>query len=303
MMSLSEILTPSLLSYVTSITFPWPLTEELEGSDVGDVFFRHDSRADWSRTEIKTALVELSRLGLDNLHIRTIVGVVREQAGSSRLVFLEKITAVVLLLDQGPRNLLKDVNARYTYGYFDAISRRLTEYLLSLDPDESPLGWQAWTSAGMGLQHAALRVLMLLAPLAHSDAPSDNDYLLKLTETLRHGYEAYTRTADPHRETYAVDVRDLHLMNRLLRRGPPQGREVAMMDFVYWMMRYFTAHASYMRLFLRSPFQNVPVGRDDRDEEIPFLQEYGMTRTPKDEAVRQHVRRDMLEGRWSPLIF
>lgn len=90
-------------------------------------------------------------------------------------------------------------------------------------------------------------------------------------------------------------------MARLLADGPPYEGALGMHDFVYWIMRYFTSHYSYVKLFGRSPFRNVAVGRADHKSEVPWLRGYGTVWGENDKAVRKQIHQDVLSGRWTPL--
>lgn len=147
---------------------------------------------------------------------------------------------------------------------------------------------------------------MLQAPLVHSELLTDQKLHLAITEDLRKGYEQVTQTRDAHRVTFGADEYDLTLFGRYLSGGPPKGEGVTMPDFVYWMMRIFTAHVSYVGHFGdRSPFQNVAVGRADKEGEREWLQANfpGMVWTEEDEETRAKIREDVKNGRWTPLKF
>ena len=303
---LAEILNESLLQLTMDITFPWVPNSRLDGSEVGDTFFRQDSHRLWNTPATKSALVKLSNLGLDAVRPEEIVEVIRAQveAGklqSEKLQFFEKLCGALVLLDQGPRNLFEGINARYTYHYFDVLALSLALYLLTLPPNENVFSFMAWAEAGFDLNHATLRVSMLMAPLCHSEDPEIQQLHLNVTEAYRSEYESLTDTNDPHRETKKNDLDNIYLMAELLDCGPPRGKGVTMSDFVYWIMRYFTSHVAYISKFSRSPFRNVAVGRNDGDGEVAWLRTYGVIWTKNDEDVRQRVRLDQDANKWTPL--
>jgi uncharacterized protein (DUF924 family) len=275
--SLSSIFTPSLLSYCNNITFPWPLSSPLSDRDVGHVFFGVDATPQWSVPEVKAALVELSRKGLSKVPLSDLVAILGDPMGDLRN-FLQTAVAIILILDQGPRHLCKGVNARYTYDYFGVLARNLTSYLLSLPPAQNPFNITTWASSGIGLSHTFLRISMLLAPLCHSDALIDHELHIQLESSIREQYETQTSTIDPYRETFAKDRKDIYLFANMLNKGPPQINitisetgHLSMSHFVYWIMRYFTAHVAYVEWFGRSPFRNCAVGREDREGEEEWL--------------------------------
>lgn len=140
---LEDIITPTLLDYVSNNTSPWLLNETLDAAIVGDRFSRHDSKPDWDTDIVKTALVDLSELGPDNVYVSDLLSLVHKQAQGPRLLLLERLTSLVLLLDQGPRTLFKDsTNARYTYHDFDIIPRGLIDAVLRKSYAENPFSWR-----------------------------------------------------------------------------------------------------------------------------------------------------------------
>lgn len=182
---LEDIINLTLLDYISNITFPWLLNETLDAAVVGDRFFRHDSKPEWDIDKIKTALVGLSELGLDNVHISDLLSLLYKQAQGSRLLLLERLTGLVLLLDQGPRTLFNDsTNARYTYHYLDIITRDFVDAVLRTSYADDPFSWRTWETAGMSLDHAALRIAMLMAPICHSESVLDHILQLRITEDL-----------------------------------------------------------------------------------------------------------------------
>ncbi|KUJ09493.1 uncharacterized protein LY89DRAFT_288940 [Mollisia scopiformis] len=291
---ISGILTPSLIGYANDITFPWPLDSKLDGSDVGDVFFRTDSAPLWTTPPVKDALISLSKIGLSNIHSKDIISVL---GSPKQPTFLHNAVGVILILDQGPRNLFKGIHARYIYDYFGILARNLTSYLVSLPPFHNPFNLQTWLNAGIELSHALLRISMLMAPLCHSDDRKDHMLHLKLTENVRSFYEEATRTKDPYRGSFSKDLKDIYLFANILNQGPPQGT-VSIEQFVYWIMRYFTSHVVYVDWFARSPFRNCAVGRDDKEGEKEWLRYCGVK---NDEMVREKVKEDMGRGVWTPL--
>lgn len=301
---LSAILTPPLLSYCTEITFPWPLSTPLSGTEVAFAFFGQDTTLKWSVPEVKIALLELSRLGLPNISVSDLVSILGDPTKELQ-TFLHRSVAIILLLDQGPRHLCKGVDARYTYDYFGVLARNLVSHFFSLPPTQNPYNLTTWTSTGIELSHGFLRISMLLAPLCHSDIARDHSLHLQLESSVRQYYEIQTNTIDPYRQTFTEDTNDIYLAANMLEEGPlhlkgSMDKAVSMRieQFVYWMMRYFTAHVAYVEWFGRSPFRNCAVGRRDREGEKEWLDYCGIV---VDEGVRERVRRDIEGGGWRPL--
>lgn len=290
---LSKIFTPGLIDYVHQITFPWPLDSQLDGAEVGDIFFRKDARPLWRVQGVKSALLSLSRIKITNEDLIFVLGL------PSNPSFLRNAVGVILILDQAPRYLCKGIHARYIYDYFGILARDLTSYLLSL-ATQNPFNIQVWLDAGYEVSHAFLRISMLMAPLCHSDDSKDHKLHLKLTGDVRAFYERSTSTRDPHRATFDEDAKDIYLFANILQQGPPQGEEgsIGIEQFVYWIMRYFTAHVAYVTWFGRSPFRNCAVGRDDKEGEKEWLLYCGVE---SDEMVRKKAGVDVKKGVWTPL--
>ena len=301
MASPTEILTPHLLKYTLDITFPWPLSEPLDGIIVGQrMFGDYDAYPDWHTEEVKNALVALSELhDINGYHLLdTLLPPDQEKL---QLVDYERVVGLVLLLDQGSRYVCtQGANVRYIYHFFGVLADTISKILLQ-EGRATILNLNSWADVGISLDHAILRALMLLAPLIHSDHPDDVQMALDATEELRVQYERRTGTQDPHRATKQDDVRDEFLMAALLKAGPPRDENVGIEDFVYWIMRYYTSHIAYVTRFGRSPIRNIGVGRADGVGEVEWLRKMGITRNAEDERIREHIKGDIQRDKWTPL--
>jgi hypothetical protein len=174
---------------------------------------------------VKQALVDLSQLGgVEYINLGDLIGLLPDPS-TSLADFLHQSVGLVLILDQGPRYSCKGVNARYIYEYFDLISREFLDYLVDLPEQQNPFRFQTWKSAGVPLDHAWLRLSMLLAPIVHSEALSDMDLQMQMTDHLRQYYEEATQVKDPYRESFGTDLEDEYLLSKLLETGPPRGME------------------------------------------------------------------------------
>lgn len=286
-----------LLCEVERIVFPWPTEEPLNGNEVGRIFFLNtDAYLSWSKPSIKSALMDLAAVFLEHEVLDDLItaGIPADVSDWRRLM------GAILLLDQAPRYLCKGTNAHYVYHCFDTISVRLLQRLFTDHRDWFTIaGWQV---TGLSTEQAVLRILMLLAPLVHSEELSNQQLHIALVNHMRAEFESLTRTHDPYRKSFSEDFKDTWLCDRLLTYGPPQGDHVAVSDFVYWHLRYYTSHSAYVTHFCRSPFRNVVVGRDDTLKEVEWLQKNGVCWTDKDEIVRQAIKRDIAACHWAPLI-
>jgi hypothetical protein len=270
------------------------LGSQLDGAEVGDIFFRKDIAPLWSAQKIKSALLSLSNIEITNQDLVVIPGSALNPS------FLHNAVAVILILDQTPRYLCIGIHARYIYDYFGALARDVTSYLLSLPSTQNSFNIQVWLDAGIELSHAFLRISMLMATLCHSDNPNDHKLHLKLTEDARLFYEHSTGTRDPYRAAFVEDSKNIYLFANILEQGPRQGENgtIGIEQFVYWIKRYFTAHVAYVNWFGRSLFRNCVVRRDDKEGEKEWLEYCGVE---SDETVRAKVRADLNNGTWTPL--
>jgi uncharacterized protein (DUF924 family) len=299
---LASILTPALISYTNSITFPWPISCTLSGSEVGSAFFdsQDSATAQWSGHIVKESLISLSKIGLSKIHLKDIIALL---PSPSDLDFNTQVTGLILFLDQGPRYVCKGAGKRYIYEYFDIISRKVVGWLMELSAEENPFCMQSWSRVGISWDQAIVRISMLLAPLVHSEVLADMDRHLDIEEKLREEIEEMSGLKDPYRQSFRRDLKDEYLtVRKLLKEGPPKGESVQIEDFVWWVFRYFTGHVGIVERFGRSPWRNVAVGRDDTEHERAWLVELESDPSAGDEMVRKEVKEDVINQRWSELV-
>lgn len=294
--SITDILPPRLLQHIHHIVFPWPTDAKLNGTDVGRLFFLHPALSLlWNKSDIKQSLINLADIGTDDIDLDDLVSTVI----SFDINKWKLLLGAVLLLDQAPCYLCKGTDARYTYHLYDLLALCLINNLIHTHPEWLTIaGWQV---TGLSDDHVVLRILMLLAPLVHSEDLADQHMHLQLTEDLRTESERRTKALDPYRASFLEDLKDVGLIDRLLTQGPPQGSHVRVFDFVYWLMRYYTSHVSYVVHFGRSPFRNIAVGRDDASEETQWLRLNGVFWREEDENVRRKIKADIQAHAWTPM--
>ena len=298
-----DVITPEIASHSLAITLPWSTSKPLNGSEIGyRMFGGYDAAPDWNHRETKHMLQQIASIGIDHID-RYAFAMDLLELLRKRLIGLDGVNyavGLVITLDQGGRYLCgKGTNARYIYHLFDVLIFEITDLLLRERPDIFRLA--TWTTWGITSDHAVLRILMLLPPLAHSDRPGDIQRLLDVTENLRREYELVSGTVDPYRGSYEHDLNDLYLICRLLAKGPPQGDGVSSTDFIYWMMRYYTSHMGYANRFGRNPGRNIATGRSDAPGEVEWLEAFGTKRTQEDEITRNIIRSDIEKGTWTKL--
>lgn len=120
----------------------------------------------------------------------------------------------VLLLDQAPRYLCKETDVRYIYHCFDVLSVRILQHLLDHHGERfTTAGWQV---TGLRTEQTALQLLMLLAPLVHSEEISNQGRHIARMKHTRAEVESLTHMQDPYRTSFAKDSKDIWLCDHLL---------------------------------------------------------------------------------------
>lgn len=296
-----EIFSNELCEFAQSIVFPWDLDRPLNANQVGQTLFSHRiPTAEWDAPMVKVALMKLADLGIEKIydHLDEFPEFVREgSVDDGDLPAPDRNLGLILTLGLGARYVCTGVDSRYAYEYFLPIPVHTIKYITNA----GMATLRQWEAAGVDKQQAIIRALMMLGCLVHSEDAEDHETYLRHVEALRKEYERLTHTHDPFRESLQQDIEDANLYGRMLEEGPPQGKIIHMYDVVYWMMRYYMSHIAYCRHFGRSPFRNIAAGRQDTDEELQWLEGLGVNRTKEDDDARDIIRRDIDNGRWTPL--
>ena len=292
---ISDILLPSLLEYANQITFPWPVDQKLDASEVGRVFFDSTKEEDllWTDKRVTSALLALSEIELS-----AFPSLLTYLPSPGSADFLHQATGLVLLLDQGSRHVCKGVNARYICHFFDLLCLRTIQELLDLPSNQSPFDASVWMESGFRFDQALIRIVMFHAPIVHAEDLETQDKQLSLALLLRAEIERQTETRDGNRAMLKHDLENIYGMFDLLAKKPPRGEQVHIQDFGYWMVRYFVLHVPYIHHFGRVPLRNVATGRDTTSEEKQWLAKAGIE---EDEAVRRKIQDDIKRGIWTPL--
>ncbi|KAJ7034672.1 hypothetical protein C8F04DRAFT_1259631 [Mycena alexandri] len=201
--------------------------------------------------------------------------------------FSQQALGLVLLLDQGPRYLLKEHDARWTSDYFDHIAYAFVSRLLDLPAEFRPDTAQRWTDAGYSTDSWAAIRFWFIAPFAHAEIWASQERAVALTD--EHARREFTRDENS---------RDPLAFYRVLSAGPPEGSpKLTMPEWIYW---FADVHSPIIRKFGRYPYRNGAFGRVTTGEEEQFLKDTDCFGCIDPESAAK-IREDVLAGRWSPL--
>lgn len=298
MASLSTLLPPSKLQAIFQARIPWPRSTPLNFAHVRDFSSYFD--ADAFRALCFPVLKRLSEI--HRLEVADELFALLPAA--ERGEFPEQALGLLLLLDQGPRQLFAGHDERWTYSYFDGLARRVLHRLRSLPEPLRPDGQTRWVDEmGYTFSHWTVARFWFTAPLTHSESAADQDLQRRLGDEVRRAVEAETGTRDPHRADCGTEpppATDPIAFSRHARAGPPPGDHLTMAEFVFWFLAIFDAHAPIIEAFGRFPSRNGAVGRAPTEAESSLLERTGGFGTLSEEA-QARVRADVKAGRWTPL--
>ncbi|KAK7457764.1 hypothetical protein VKT23_010103 [Stygiomarasmius scandens] len=299
---LSKIFTPTLYTEAYKLAFPW--TPKPDGAlDVK-----------WMIGFYSRGVPDPGREIFDTLHHQVLKPIsqfcpsVPEDLVSGAYLppvtdplYPERVLALLFILDQAPRRLYNGsgMNARYTFGYFDAIVGALVKNLISRDalPDST----EALMKLGYSFEEAMIRKLNFYSPIVHSEDIADHDWAHAKTLEMRREVEDYSGKTDPARATRETDLKDPKMFFKLFTsEGPPDTEDFA--EFMFWYYRVFDVHKALLSRFGRYPYRNTALGRVSTEEEVKFIEEtggFGRARLTDEEVER--IRKQSEEGVWEPL--
>ncbi|KAF9463672.1 hypothetical protein BDZ94DRAFT_1258266 [Collybia nuda] len=287
---LSKILTPSLYTQINKIQFPWDGPVDI--TFASQFYFRK--------------IPDVSRQVYDALHhealkplstfcptIPDLVGYLPNPSDNS---YPEHTLALVLLLDQAPRTLYTSLDSRYTYGFFDDVSKKLVKSLVS--SGTLPDATERWTALGFSFEDVIIRKFWLYIPLVHSEDIADHEAVAPMLEQMRLEVEAHSGRKDRSRDSDMGDAKDTTLFPKLIREGPPKSSP----EFFFWMFRLFRVHMLIIAEFGRYPYRNYAEGRDSTEREKEYLkltEDFGRPRLTDTEV--QKLKDDRKAGVWDEL--
>lgn len=112
--------------------------------------------------------------------------------------------------------------------------------------------------------------------------------------------ERFTGKVDPHRATREEDRKDVYGFAKFARGGPPSHEGVTVDEYCFWLGKIIDLHLPIIHTFGRYPYRNAATGRESTEAEKEFLEATNHF-AEEGEEVAWKVRRDVLEGRWTPL--
>lgn len=295
MASLSALLPPSKLYAIFQARIPWPRSTPLNFAHVRDFSSYFDTEA--FHTLCFSTLKRLSEMKshdvVDDLFALLPTPESRE--------FPEQALGLLLLLDQGPRQLFSGHDERWTYSYFDELALRVTHRLRTLPETLQPDRQTRWTDEmGYTRSHWTVARFWFTAPLTHSESAADQELQQRLCDEVRVAVETATETRDAYRDCRTELTMDPTAFSRRARMGPPVGDDITMGDFVFWFLMIFDTHVPIIQAFGRFPSRNGAVGRTTTEAEKSFLERTGEFGTLGEEAQRK-IRSDVEAGKWTPL--
>lgn len=241
------------------------------------------------------ALKPLSTLGVDN-----IPDLMQFLPPPESRDFPGQALGLTVLLDQATRSILTGVNSRYTYGYFDLLTQKLTRQLFALPASQRPDSMERLMAQGWSYDYALVARFWLMIPLVHSEHIEDHELHLALGEEIRKEIEQRTGTTDPYRATMEEDSKDIYGFQKVVMDAPVEpGLQID--KFTFWMLRLLTVHTPLIRKFGRYCYRNTSLGRESTEEEVQYAKDTDNFAMLDDEEAIKKIREDVKAGRWSPL--
>lgn len=300
MASLSALLPPSRLYSIFHARIPWPRSTPLNFAHVRDFSSYFDTEA--FHALCFPVLKRLSEIHSFEVAEELFALLPAAESGE----FPEQALGMLLLLDQGPRQLFSGHDERWTYSYFDGLALQVLHRLRALPETLQPDRQKRWVDEmGYTFSHWTVARFWFTAPLTHSESTADQELQRRLCDEVREAVEATTGKRDAYRtdrgtELLLLPATDPTAFSRHARMGPPPGDNLSLAEFVFWFLMIFDTHAPIIRAFGRFPSRNGAVGRASTEAETSFLERTGGFGTLSDEAQRR-VWADVKAGRWTPL--
>ena len=189
MASLSALLPPSKLHAIFQARIPWPRSTPLNFAHVRDFSSYFDAEA--FRALCFPVLKRLSEIHRFEVADELFALLPAAESGE----FPEQALGMLLLLDQGPRQLFSGHDERWTYSYFDGLALLVLHRLRSLPETLQPDRQTRWVDEmGYTFSHWTVARFWFTAPLTHSESAADQDLQRRLCDEVRQAVEATTGT-------------------------------------------------------------------------------------------------------------
>ena len=233
---LSSILTPNLLRATLHHFVPFPQNGDIDGTAATRFYFGDGQSLPEYLSETRNlcypALLALSKLGPDAEKVPDLKDFLPHP---SDLSFVEQAAGLVLLVDQGPRALCLGSESRWTVGFFDILSLKLSRALLKL-PDRLRIDHsERWTcDVGTSYQYWSVIWILLMGPLVHSESLELQHMRVQLGEEIRVTIEKSSGRLDPWRKSKEADMTNTLVFPERVKSWP-RGK-MQMEDFNFWFM-------------------------------------------------------------------
>ena len=232
---LHKILTPTLLTKVHNLQFPWPKGSSLDFSAVGYHLHsgEYDHDDDWRAACLESAIRPILTIGVDNLPTDLLQFLPPPESPDFPLLCL----GLILLFDQAASHVLDGTERQKGKRYFQPLALRLCRQCLSIPARLRPWRLQRWLDNGWSFEHAVARQFFHYTPFLHSGDIDDQALQHGLIENYRAAVEAEVGTVDPGRAAAGIEAHDPRLFREVHLAGPPQGEGIKMEDYVFWLAR------------------------------------------------------------------
>ncbi|KAK6433663.1 hypothetical protein LTR95_010152 [Oleoguttula sp. CCFEE 5521] len=297
---LRAILTPKLLSSIYHLSVPVP------GSTAKTLFTRFYGDTDTALTQslydltFHQVFVPLSYIPSEAWP-KDLLSLLPNPATED---FLVQALALLLLLDQVPRLILKRHDTRWAYGFFGPLALRLSQQLDELPSHLRADGIDRWLALESGLSwaDAMLRCSLHLLPFVHAEDPATQTRAQVINEATRQAVEAHFHLIDPSRLDPRADVSHPTSLPRLVAGPipPPYYTGKRYDVFFFFDCQINKAHVGVLKKFERYPWRNAPLGRDNTRSEVEYLEDIGDF-ARMDDRVAGEIGEDVRRGVWRPL--
>lgn len=201
----------------------------------------------------------------------------------------------MLLLDQAPRVLLKGLDQRWVFGYFDDLAIQYVQRLEALPLAQRPTAWSRWQAIASPEAYIMIRGFVGSA-LVHSETASAQ--AVDFVDATRTFVEELTGTSDPIRDR-PEDRWDLYGFPKMVKSGGPS-ESASVAEASLWMQHLKDVHKPIIDAFGRYPYRNWVLGREMRPEEQEWLDKADLFKPPPDE-IPAKIKEDVSSGTWTPI--
>lgn len=252
-------------------------------------------------------LIPLSTISLDSILALDLTDLLPPPTAPD---FPEQCLGLITILDQTRVLTGGSYNQRYTRCFFDPIFEQLVRKLVALPEGLRPDGKHAWLFRGYTFSQWLSRVLMIWAPLIHSDnfMVNDRQRVKDFLHAMRSEVESHYSVTDPFAALEAADDEDIHLFGRMIAEGPPThslddaAQELKIWEYAFWWIRILNAHFALTDMCGHYPYASEWKGNELTEKDREFLEKTDYALYDRSlEPVFEQVKRDAREGVWRPL--